>query len=105
MSTPETPGDFSELELGETIRGLAAGLKLFGRFTLRRTLGRGGMGVVWLAQDEQMHEEVALKFLPELIAADPFSVDELRREARKSRQLAHPHIVRVFDFHQEGNLA
>ncbi len=105
MSTSDSSSDFESIDFGETLKGLAGGVRLFGRFTLRSTLGRGGMGVVWLARDEQMKEDVALKFLPEIVSADRASVEELLLEARRSRQLAHPNIVRVFDFHHEGNLA
>src|SRR5947209_859639 len=69
-----------------------------GRFTLIRQLGRGGMGVVWLARDESLSEEVALKFLPPEVTVDAIALDDLRRETRKSRQLTHTHIIRIHDF-------
>jgi hypothetical protein len=71
-----------------------------GRYTLARTLGTGGMGVVWLAFDEQLKEFVALKFLPPEVRNDAGALDDLRRETLKSRQLSHPHIVRIHDMHQ-----
>lgn len=70
------------------------------RFRLSRTLGRGGMGEVWLAQDLELDEAVALKILrPELVASAP-AVDSLRLECRLARRLAHPHIVRLYDLHR-----
>ncbi len=70
-----------------------------GRFVLQRELGRGGMGVVWLAQDTELREAVALKFLPPEIAGLPQAIHDLRNEAQKSRRLSHPNIVRIHDFH------
>jgi tetratricopeptide (TPR) repeat protein len=96
---------FDDLELGATLRGFAAGQTLFGRFRLVRTIGRGGMGVVWLAQDEQLEREVALKFLPEMLVSDRTALEDLKRETRRSLSLTHHHIVRIFDFHQQGNVA
>jgi len=93
------------LDLGQTLRGFTAGQKVFERYTLTRMLGRGGMGVVWLARDEKLEQEVALKFLPELVANDPGAVSDLKRETRRSLQLTHPHIVRIYDFVEDGRAA
>jgi Protein kinase domain/Concanavalin A-like lectin/glucanases superfamily/Domain of Unknown Function (DUF1080) len=71
-----------------------------GRFRLMRQLGRGGMGVVWLAFDERLQEAVALKFLPPEVAADAMALDDLRRETRKSRRLTHPNIIRIHDLYE-----
>jgi serine/threonine protein kinase len=85
---------------------LAAGLKLAGgRFRLLEPLGEGGMGVVWLAEDEQLsHDDevclVALKFLSPTIRDDPEALALLKREVLQSRRLNHPNIIRIFDWHE-----
>src|SRR5438876_3568121 len=81
-----------------TQREFVGGQKLFGRYTLIKILGRGGMGIVWLARDEELEREVALKFLPDLIIHDRAVLNELKRETRRSLELTHPHIVRIYDF-------
>ena len=90
------------LDLGATIKGFSPGQKVFTRYTLRKILGRGGMGVVWLARDEELEREVALKFLPEVVAMDKQSINERKRETRRSLELTHPHIIRIYDFVQDG---
>jgi hypothetical protein len=72
-----------------------------GRFTLIKELGRGGMGVVWLAQDTNLDEQVALKFLPSEVATDPVAVNDLRRETVRSHRLSHPNIIRIHDCHHQ----
>ncbi len=93
------------LELGETLRGLCEGQVMFGRYRLRRVIGRGGMGVVWQAQDGGLGRDVALKFLPESVAHDRTAVDDLKRETRRALALTHSHIVRIHDFLCDGLVA
>src|SRR5438067_3822865 len=87
-----------ELDPDQTIRGFAAGQKLFKRYRLIKTLGRGGMGIVWLARDEELERDVALKFLPDLVIHDRAVLSDLKREARRSLELTHKNIVRIYDF-------
>jgi serine/threonine protein kinase len=94
-----------ELDLGQTIRGFRAGQRVFRRYTLIRILGRGGMGVVWLARDEELERDVALKFLPDLVVHDLAVLDELKRETKRSLQLTHHNIVRIHDFVQDAESA
>src|SRR5437016_5364842 len=56
------------------------------------------MGIVWLARDEELEREVALKFLPDVIVHDRALLDELKRETRRSLELTHKNIVRIHDF-------
>ena len=95
----------SGLDLGATIRGFAPGQVVFERYKLERILGRGGMGVVWLAHDQELNEDVALKFLPEAVRLDALALEELKRETRKSRKLTHRHIVRVYNFVSDATCA
>lgn len=94
-----------DLDLGQTVRGFAPGQQVFNRFTLQRILGRGGMGIVWLARDDELERNVALKFLPDIVALDRESVSELKRETRRNLELTHPHIVRIYDFAQDAKAA
>jgi serine/threonine protein kinase len=81
-----------------TLREVVAGQKLFNRYMLIKTLGRGGMGVVWLARDDELERDVALKFLPERIIRDRAVLGELKHETRRSLELTHKNIVRIYDF-------
>jgi serine/threonine protein kinase len=68
-----------------------------GRYSLDREIGRGGTGVVWLARDEVLGRQVALKRIGLLPGADSTDLARAEREARLSAQLNHPHVVAVFD--------
>src|SRR5690242_17388979 len=81
------------------------GAKVFARFSLMKELGRGGFGVVWLAQDEELDLSVALKFLPELVARDEDSIEELKREIKRGLVLNHTGIVRVHNFLRDETIA
>jgi hypothetical protein len=81
-----------------TTRDFANGQKVFNRYTLIKTLGRGGMGVVWLAHDDELERNVALKFLPDLIVHDRAVLGDMKRETRRSLDLTHKNIVRIYDF-------
>ncbi|WP_369928553.1 protein kinase [Xanthomonas sp. NCPPB 2632] len=87
-----------------------AGLLLKERFLLLRELGRGGMGVVYLARDERKVEaqdrdpEMAVKVLNDAFRRHPDALVALQREARRTQHLAHPNIVRVHDFDRHGDI-
>lgn len=91
-----------DLDFGATIKGFTPGQKVFDRYTLTKILGRGGMGVVWLAQDAHLDREVALKFLPEVVANDAEGVADLKRETKRALNLTHPRIVRIYDFIEDA---
>jgi serine/threonine protein kinase/Flp pilus assembly protein TadD len=82
----------------ETALDVAGGQIVFGRYKLIKVLGRGGMGIVWLARDQELERDVALKFLPDLMIQDHAVFDQLKRETKRCLELTHPHIVRIHDF-------
>jgi serine/threonine protein kinase/formylglycine-generating enzyme required for sulfatase activity len=83
----------------------ASGLLGGGRFRLVKPLGEGGMGSVWLAVDLNLsrggsESMVALKFLSDDVARNPQALDWLRNEVMTAKSLAHPNVVRVYDWHE-----
>ncbi|OFI38348.1 protein kinase [Arthrobacter sp. SW1] len=76
-----------------------------GRYLVRARLAGGGMSTVYLATDERLDRDVALKVLHPHLANDASFLDRLRREARAAASLSHPHVVGVLDQGQDGQTA
>ncbi len=68
-----------------------------GRYRVERTLGHGGMAVVYLAHDESLHRRVAVKVLAANLGDDETFRTRFHREARLAGRLSHPNIVQVYD--------
>src|SRR5437773_1757618 len=75
---------------------ISAGSRL-GPYEIVSPLGAGGMGEVYKARDTRLDRSVAIKILPDLLAADPQFRERFDREARAISQLMHPHICTVYD--------
>jgi predicted Ser/Thr protein kinase len=74
-----------------------AGQVIAGRFRIVGSLGSGGMGDVYRADDHELGTSVALKFLPVELSSDAVRLERLRNEVRIARQVAHPNVCRVYD--------
>src|SRR3954471_8778704 len=81
---PESPSDFT--------RFAAA---LAGQYELECEIGRGGMGIVYLARDLRLDRRVAIKTLPPHLAGDSVVRERFLREARTAGRLSHPNIVPI----------
>jgi serine/threonine-protein kinase len=75
---------------------------LAGRYSLERELGRGGMGVVYLARDVRLDRPVAIKLLPPARATDGRLRERFLREARTAAKLSHPNIVPIHAVDEVG---
>jgi serine/threonine-protein kinase len=73
-----------------------------GRYSLERELGRGGMGVVYLAREVRLDRPVAIKLLPPELSAQPQLRDRFMREARTAARLSHPYIVPIHSVDEIG---
>jgi eukaryotic-like serine/threonine-protein kinase len=80
---------------------LRSGTKL-NHYEILSLLGTGGMGEVYLARDARLERKVALKILPDAVAADPDRISRLAREARAASGLNHPNIITIYDIDQSG---
>ncbi|OGT92058.1 MAG: hypothetical protein A2083_06480 [Gemmatimonadetes bacterium GWC2_71_9] len=82
---------------------LALQQALIGRYSLERELGRGGMGIVFLARDVALDRLVAIKLLPPAMAAQPALRERFRREAQMAAKLSHPNIIPIYAVEQVGD--
>ena len=98
-------GDQYTFRPSATPRALALtpGTLIGGRFEVVRLLGRGGMGEVHLCRDTKVGREVAIKFLRLDLVADAPLLERFRREARAVGQLAHAHIVTLYDYEVDAS--
>jgi serine/threonine-protein kinase len=70
------------------------------RYRILGILGRGGMGMVYKADDMKLGQVVALKFLPASLTRGPESVNRFLAEVRIARQVSHPNVCRVYDINE-----
>lgn len=78
---------------------------LAGQYAFERELGRGGMGVVYLAREVRLDRLVAVKVLPPHLTAQPTIRERFLREARTAAQLSHPNIVPIYRAEETGGFA
>jgi serine/threonine protein kinase/tetratricopeptide (TPR) repeat protein len=76
---------------------LLAGTRL-GPYEILSPLGAGGMGEVYRARDKKLDRDVAVKVLPQSVAADPDTLARFEREAKAVAALSHPNILAIHDF-------
>ncbi len=81
---------------------LSGGSRL-GPYEILAPLGAGGMGEVYRARDTRLDREIAIKVLPERLAADPVALSRFEREAKAVAALSHPNILAIHDFNRHGD--
>jgi len=84
---------------------LAPGDVLAGRYRILESLGCGGMGEVYAAEDQDLGDQIAIKVIRPQTPFGPGLLDRLRREVQLARRVTHPNVCRVFDLghHQDNN--
>jgi serine/threonine-protein kinase len=78
--------------------------RILGHYRIAEKIGAGGMGEVYRAHDDRLDRDVAVKVLPEELAANPERLARFEREAKAVAQLAHPNILAIHDFGAESGI-
>src|SRR5215468_5859557 len=85
-------------------QSLRAGDRFANHFEIGGTLGRGGMGEVYLGRDTKLNREVAIKVLPSTFTVDPDRLARFRREAQVLASLNHPNIGAIYSFEESDGI-
>lgn len=112
-ATTQLPGTTEGVDTGETVgmpgappagdSTLTIGSMFANRYRVIETLGRGGMGVVFLAKDTQLDEVVALKTLrSDVLSQDPTLLQRFKLEIKLARKITHKNVLRTHDFGESG---
>src|SRR5215831_1063855 len=83
---------------------LREGDRFASHFEISGTLGRGGMGEVYLGRDTKLNREVAIKVLPSTFTGDPDRLARFRREAQVLASLNHPNIGAIYSFEESDGI-
>ena len=78
--------------------------RTLGHYRIAQKIGEAGMGVVYLALDERLDREVAVKVLPEEVAENSDRMARFEREAKAVAKLSHPNILDIHDYGQEHDV-
>ena len=110
LSAHDRSGDFIERPVFEAAADLLVARdsepldgRLIGPYIIRHEIGRGGMGIVYLADDTRLSRRVALKALPSELGRDRRRRERLRQEARAGAALSHPGIATVYALEEIGD--
>jgi hypothetical protein len=87
----------------DQVRSSAPGLFVPGqliasRYRIQARIGRGGMGEVYSALDEELGERIALKIIASQLSSDPLFVERFKRELRLARKVSHPNVCKTLEF-------
>lgn len=94
----------ADADQGESNHARSGGEKRLGKYRILNRLGRGGMGVVYAAEDTLLKRPVAIKVLSSAVAKNPESLKRFLREAQAAARLIHPHVVAIHEIDQRDGL-
>ena len=96
-NTPVSPSENGKTEYIERFKSAVSH-----RYKIIKELGRGGMAIVFLAEDNRLERKVALKLLPQELSHDESLATRFLREAKTAAQLFHPNIIQIHDVEMNG---
>ena len=104
LDNANAPISIIDNPLFETIEHLQLEGKMIDHYRIISRIASGGMGEVYLAEDERLGRKVAIKMLSPMIAPDQSHIHRMQKEARATAAFKHPNIVTIYDIGQEGSL-